>query len=297
MSIINPDGFRFFYASDIATILVESDRVDQYVDYINKNNIKSVSVRLFDEYKRIDIDFLNKCPDIEYLGLDSPLVSDYSPLHSLKHLKWLRIDFPKSNLDLAQLPALEELHLYQYKHIRNLDKCTALKKLDISFYNPPGKNLLELSGLNDLTSLRIYRSNASSFKGLGELKHLEHIFFYNFANLHFIDELEKISDTLTVLVFEGCKRIENFDYLACLKKLKVLKFANCGNIRDIKFFKQMPNLKAFAFVDTKIDDGDLSPCVGLEYVGFFNSGRYSLKQEDFKNDNISSEIDALMKLP
>jgi protein phosphatase 1 regulatory subunit 7 len=148
-----------------------------------------------------------------------------------------------------------------------------------------------------LTSLNIYRSSVDSLKGLGNLKRLEHVFFYNFPNLHHLDELEKISDSLTVLVFVGCKRIENFEYLAYLKKLKVLKFDNCGNIPNIKFIEQMPYLKAFAFVDAIIVDGDLSPCIGLEYVGFFNKKHYSHKFEDFPNNKISPEIDALMKLP
>jgi protein phosphatase 1 regulatory subunit 7 len=295
MSIMNSDGFRFF--DEVSNdILVEEDRLEQYVDYINKKNIKYVTISLFWGYTRRDIDFISKCPDIEYLELMSPLINDFSPVNSLKHLKWLRLDNPKSSVDLAHLPALEELYIDHHKHIISLDKCTNLRKLDTSFYNPLSKNLEEIANLENLTSLRIYRSNVDSLKGLGNLKRLEHVLLHNFSNLHHLDELEKISDSLTVLVFAGCKRIENFEYLAHLKKLKVLKFDNCGNIPNIRFIKQMPYLKAFAFVDATIVDGDLSPCIGLEYVGFFNKKHYSHKFEDFPNNKSSPEIHALLQL-
>jgi protein phosphatase 1 regulatory subunit 7 len=296
MSMKNTDGLRFFSGSPDENIAVESERLDQYVNYINKNNIKYVTVSLFWGYKQKDISFISKCPTIECLGLSSPLINDYSPIYNLKQLKWLRVDDPQNIVDLAQLPALEELHIDHHKHIQNLGRCSSLKTLDTSFYNPPEKNMVELSNLLNLTSLRIYRSNVDSLKGLGNLNHLEHIFLYSFPNLHCIDELNKISDSLTVLVVEGCKKIENFEFVACLSKLKVLKFVNCGNISNISFIKQMSNLRAFVFVDSNIVDGNLSPCVGLEYAGFLNKKHYSIKRENLPFGESSQEIHALLQL-
>ena len=42
----------------------------------------------------------------------------------------------------------------------------------------------------------------------------------------------------------------------------------------------MPKLKFFSFVDTNIDDGDLTPCMRLEYAGTLNKRHYNMKAED-----------------
>jgi protein phosphatase 1 regulatory subunit 7 len=45
----------------------------------------------------------------------------------------------------------------------------------------------------------------------------------------------------------------------------------------------MPKLKQFMFVDTNIVDGDLSPCIGLEYSGFFDKKHYSHKFKELND--------------
>jgi protein phosphatase 1 regulatory subunit 7 len=291
----NIDGFQFFERFSDLELIVEENRIDEYADYINKKNIKHVSIAL-EEYRRKDIDFIRKCTGIEHLDLLSPLINDYSPVYDLEHLKVLRLDYPVVKIDLAQIPTLEELYVNRHQNILNLASCKNLRKLSNAFYNPPNNNFEELASLSNLVEINVYRSNIRSFNGIGNLHQLAKMFIYNFPNLHCLDELEKISDSLVVLDFEACKRIENYEYVTCLKKLKVLKFDNCGNIPNIQFIKQMPNLKAFVFVDSNIVDGDLSPCVGLEYVGFINKRHYSHKFEDFPKDRLSTEIDALLKL-
>jgi protein phosphatase 1 regulatory subunit 7 len=296
ISARNKDGFQIVNGSPEDYIRVEDKNLNQYVEYINSNNIKCVTISAFWGYTLRDLGFIKNCPNIEYLVLSSPLIADISPVYNLKRLKFLSLDSPFTNVDLSYFPTLEELQIDHHKHIHNLEKCSGLKELNTAFYNPLNRNLEELSGLMNLTSLKIYRSNIDSFKGIGSLKQLKYLFFYNLPNLHYLDELEKISDNLTVLVFEGCKKIENIEYAACLKKLKILKFPGCGNIPNILFIKQMPDLKAIVFMDSNIVDGDLSPCFGLEYAGFMNKKHYSHKFEDFPRDKISPEIDALMKL-
>jgi protein phosphatase 1 regulatory subunit 7 len=290
------DGFRFFDGQPDDDIVIEPDRVEQYAEYINKKKIKHVTVRIYSGYIRKDINFIKHCPDIEYLDLVNPLISDYSPIYGLHKLKLLSLEDPHSIVDLGHLESLEELYVEHHHNIINLDKCKNLKILHSAFYNPESKNIEELSNLENLTELSIYRSTICSIEGIGNLHKLEHLFIYGFTKLDRIDELIEIADSLTVLVLTGCKKIDNFDNLAGLKKLKVLKLVNCGNIPSIKFIKKIPDLKAFVFVDSNIVDGDLSPCIGLEFVGFFNKKHYSHKSEDFPRDNISPEIETLGRL-
>jgi protein phosphatase 1 regulatory subunit 7 len=297
------EGLRFSDGFSKEYIYPEENKIDEYVDYINKKNIKHLAISLDWGYKGKNIDFILKCPNIEYLYLGSCLIKDYSPVYSLKHLIMLRISipnvkvgtpkvrlgYPDLKIDVSQIPSLEELYFDRGENVINLGRCKNLKKISNAFYNPVNKNLEELSNLNKLIYLNIYRSNINSLKGIGELNQLRYLFIDHFPNLNRLDELEKLSDNLVLLVIDGCKRVENFEYVSTLKNLKVLKILNCGNLPNIHFIKRMPNLKAFVFVGTNIVDGDLSPCIGLEYVGFLNKRHYSHQYTDFSSNQSSPE--------
>jgi protein phosphatase 1 regulatory subunit 7 len=301
------DGFKF---SRDHSIQIESDRIEEYVNYIKSNKIKSIDVRLEHYKRKEDINFVKDCPDIEQMAFTTPLIKDYSPLYALKHLKVLfvsiskvrvgnpkvTVGYPNVKIDLAQIPSLEFLSVERSINIINLDKCVKLKTLAMGFYNPKSNNLAELSNLSNLQNFSIYRSQITSFNGLGKLNNLAYLFIYSLPRLQNIDELEKISDHLQVLTFEGCKRLENFEYVARLKKLQVLKFINCGTISNLQFIKQMPNLKAFVFLGTDIADGDLSPCLGLEWVGFQDKRHFTIKRKEFNKHEASPEVKALLSM-
>ena len=42
----------------------------------------------------------------------------------------------------------------------------------------------------------------------------------------------------------------------------------------------MPKLEFFSFVDTDVVDGDLTPCMRLDYAGTMNKRHYNIKAED-----------------
>ncbi|MFF3025431.1 hypothetical protein ACFVRR_22775 [Gottfriedia sp. NPDC057948] len=65
--------------------------------------------------------------------------------------------------------------------------------------------------------------------------------------------------------------------LSGINRLEELSLTNCGEIENIGFIKLMKNLKVFVFIDTNVVDGDLSPCIGLRYSGFFDKKHYTHK--------------------
>jgi hypothetical protein len=304
MGIITIDGSRFIDGLSREHIVFEETRLDECIEYINSKEIKHVLVSMEHEVLN-NINFVTKCPNIESLGITSPFIQDYSPVYSLKNLKSLSIDrspikipgirLSNAKLDLSQITSLEEFGAYTYKNIINLDKCMYLKRLSLTYYYPQIKNTEELSSLENLESLIIIKSNIGSFKGLGDLKKLHKIDLSYLSNLYHLDELDKISDNLLALRFDGCKRINNYEYVTKLRELQSLSFNNCGEILSIGFIRQMPKLKAFVFVGTNVLDGDISPCIGLDYVAFSNKRHYSHKESNFPRDNVSSEIKALLR--
>jgi len=97
----------------------------------------------------------------------------------------------------------------------------------------------------------------------------------NVSSLEIIDEIEKNSTSIKSLRFDSCKKIKNFEYVSNLKELEVLGLNNCGDIPIIQFIKGLPKLKNLTFVNTSIIDGDISPCIGLDYVSFSDKKHYS----------------------
>jgi protein phosphatase 1 regulatory subunit 7 len=313
MPVINKNGYKYYDEISGGGIIVEPDKIDQYINHINENKVRNVVIDYFWGYKIDNIDFIKSCPNIEKLSISSPFIKDYSPITYLKCLNQINIDVSSiksigksSNaiLDLSLVPSIEIAWLYSCNNIVNLGKCKNLRILTLTFYNPPSRNLEDLTDLVKLKRLTIVRSNIYSLKGSGNLKQLRRLVLSNLPKLNCIDEIEKLSDNLLVLRIEGCKNIQNYEYAAKIKGLKVLAFTgsigtftNGGNIPSISFIKQMPNLKAFIFLGSNVIDGDLSSCIGLEYVAFNNKRHYSLKKEDFPNDKVSPSIQHLIGLP
>jgi protein phosphatase 1 regulatory subunit 7 len=299
MSVKIINGYKYFdYGPNKdRDLLVQSKELDKYTKYVNLKNIAHISVSETFGYSANDIEFLSNCQSVKYLSIDSPSIKDYSPIYSLKTLQ--RLDFgveaPNGEVDLAQLPSLEELNIYHYKNYCNLDKCKKLKRLNITYYYPKTKNLEELSKLSSLSILYITKSDIDSFKGLGELKQLVKLRFTYLSKLQMIDELGRLSDKLESVRFDTCKNIKNHDYVRFLKSLKLLAFSNCGDISSIRFIKELPELKAFIFLKTNVVDGDLSPCIGLEYVAFDNKRHFSHKFEDFQQTNLDIGVGTLTR--
>lgn len=284
MAIIEKDGFCFYDGLNCGCIAIESKRIESYVRYIRENDIKWISLNnLF--YSDENIEFLVDCSFIEKLSITSSSILDYSGLKHLNNLQSLSIEEPKGEVDLSTITSLEELSTEFSKNVIGLDMLNKLKTLKLWKYNPKSKSLKELSSITSLEELQISQSNIRSLEGCENFANLKKFELNYLAKLEYIDEIEKNADTLISLRFDYCKKIKNHDYVSCLRKLNLLAFDNCGEIPSIGFIRQMPNLENFIFVNTNITDGDLSPCIGLKYVGFLNKKHYSHTREDLKIDN------------
>lgn len=281
MSIIEADGIKFLDGIAGEYIVVESDRIVDYIEYINKNEVKTIYLcDLY--YLNKEVDFLKQCNFIERLNITSSAIENYQGLSYLHRLKELSLNEPKGKVDLGNHMDLKSLSVEFNRNIVGMEQLKNLKKLSLWNYKPKSKNLSEISELKAVQELEVIKSSINSLNGSGNLLNLERLKLGYLNQLSYIDELEKIRERLKVLNFESCKKIVNHEYVACLNNLEELSFNECGNIETINFINKMPNLKRFIFMGTNIIDGNLQSCERLEYVAFTNKKHFSHKNFDFQ---------------
>lgn len=154
---------------------------------------------------------------------------------------------------------------------------STIEKLSLAYVNWPDLNAVK--GLCSVKKLIITKAKITALAPLDCFKELENIEIAYCPQLVHIEELAGCRK-LKKLEIECCKKIENYECLSELKALQGLVVSNCGNIPSIRFINDMPALKFFSFVDTNIVDGDLTPCLRLEYVGTMDKRHYNIKARD-----------------
>ncbi|PFB27737.1 hypothetical protein [Bacillus cereus] len=274
------------------TVQIHENRLDEYVDFINTNNFTDVYINDL-RYSLDHINFLERCPQIESLHISSTTITDYSALYKLKNLKSLALEEPQVPLNVTALESytnLEELYIQWNKNITGFESCPNLKELYIWKYKPKQKNLEELMSLQKLEKLRITQGNINSLKGCRAFPKLKHLEIYYLRNLEHIDEIENNASTLTYIEFDHCSKIKNHGYLRYLTELETVILSGCGNIQNLQFVKELPKLKLLSFVDSTIVDGNLEPCVGIDFVGFNNKRHYSHKFNELNKDHKSTLV-------
>lgn len=264
MAIVEVDGFQFLDNDDI---VIEQDRIDEYLKYIVEKQIKSVylcSLYFGDE----NIDFLEKVNFIEKLLITSTSIKNFSVLQQLKNLKVLSITDPEAIVDLNGMDNLVDLGITMNKYVKGISSLKNLKVLRIYKFNPKSKDCKELSGLISLEELKISGSNVESFRGLNSLVRLKKLELTHLRKMNYIDALEHLSSSLRILEFDCCKKLMNHEYVSCLSNLEKLAFNECGEMNSVQFIRQLKGLKSFVFMKTKVSDGNLEPCEKLEYKAY-----------------------------
>lgn len=153
--------------------------------------------------------------------------------------------------------------------------------LTIWHYNPKSLSLKDLPQAKYIKSLKIYHSNISNLDGLKRfefLKKLELAYCRNLSSFY------GIPCGVSFLMVEHAPNLANYDELAQMKNIEVLRLHECGNIANLSFLNSMIMLREFRFVNTSISDGNLQPLIDhspkLEALAFNNKRHYShsLKQ-------------------
>ncbi len=275
-----------FFKEDTEYLKVNSDRINDYIDYINKNNVKNIIINKAWGYSHKNIDFVRKCSKLEGIFVvDSDV--DISGIEELKYLKILITSSnPSSNIDLSTFEKLEELRIDYNKRWINLGLCENLRKLRIDSYKE--KSLTSLLSLGNLEYLKIIKGNLTSLRDLcflNKLKSFEGFALNKLLNISYSNSCEE-NMVLREIKLENCKRIADYESIKLFKGIKTLYIINCADIQNLSFVGEMKEIEDFRITNTMVVDGNMNPLKGIKNIYFTNKRHYNLKYEDFLRGNI-----------
>ncbi|ASU33571.1 hypothetical protein [Mucilaginibacter xinganensis] len=283
MAIIIIEGIKVYSNLDgTKSIIINSDCISECMRVYTENQLDGVAITTSHDYRLQNVNFLCEYPEIKHLSISGG-INDISAIHTLQNLRSLILAGKNRKIDFLHFPSLTELIAEWSPHFLNLDNCDYLRNLSLSKFTPKTKDCLSISNIPSVKKLKITQSTILTLNGLGKFDQLEELELNYCSKLENLCCLEGSKKTLVSFRFDHCKSIKNHDYAIRLNHLNTLSYNDGGTIQSIKFIKEMVSLKAFMFVNTDVTDGDMTPCIGLEYAGFSNKKHFSHTMEKIKS--------------
>ena len=158
----------------------------------------------------------------------------------------------------------------------------SLRALSLSHYAPASGDLTGLPAIPKLEDLDLVQSRNLTLSGVNRFPGLKRMTIAYFPRLVDLSPLIAFADgALEVLEFANCPNLTHHDQVKVIQSLRRLAFNKCGEIPSLRFLDDFLALESFSFVDTNILDGDLTPCLRLQFAGFLDKRHYSHRSSDF----------------
>ena len=260
---------------------VDQNCVQVAIDAVKEGKADGLGVSPHMGYKSDDISFIDDLDDVR--GLALPCASNYNlnHLYNLKNLQFLGVIGSKQAFVYEAFEQLRELRIEWNSKMILPDASSPLQKLYIRGYKPRSKGLEDIPEYKELNDIELVRGNLTKLKGIEKLKGLVAAQFSYLTNLQLISPLTALQ--VENLHFEACKKILDIENLTECKNLKRLAVNNCGAIQSLSFLKDFRILEDFRFVNTIIEDSDMSPLLGMKSVGFMKRKGYSHTPDEIRN--------------
>lgn len=281
MSLTLENGFKTYCFRDKKHLLIESDRIESYIDYYRDNDFDGIWINEMHGYHLDNIDFLYDFSNIAIKRIEiTKKISSIEPVYSLSNtLEYLLVDNNKHPINFSLLPNLNCFRGDWLPKHESLFSHKNLKALYLWKYNAKSGDLSKIQELPSLNHLGLIQSNITSLEGIENLGSLQELELTKLRKLISVKSLYGLN-SLKKLIIEQCKNVEDLSSLGKIKSIQTLGLNDCGEIDSISFIKNISSLKDFRFVKTKVRDGDISPCLKLENAGFINSKSYSHTSEE-----------------
>jgi Leucine-rich repeat (LRR) protein len=192
----------------------------------------------------------NRSIERVYFGGQLVRQCDFSEAKQIRHLD---ITWQEGVIGLERMDGLQELRLTGFAEAR-----------------------LDLRQLFFLKVLALVQPRLESLDFLQAFTRLQHLEVSYPKALRSLAGLSAVAESLEELDLDHVSNAESYpDSIGELRLLKTLRLTKCHPLSDIEFIRELPCLESFAFVDTKVLSGDLTPCLELKYVGFLENKKYN----------------------
>lgn len=278
MGSFEKEGYKFYDGFFNEPVMhIEDSNAKQQFEYLKINNIKNVSL----SKSLSDFSFLKELDFVEEVYISSNINPE--DLYNLKKLKRIITNVTKNkpSINYSKFTHLEYLSIDWYDAFPDLSHNKSLKELVIWKYKPKSKSLEELKLPKGLEKLKITESNIEDLAGV-DLKNLLQFESHYCRSLRSLNGLKEFVPSLKVLILDYCKNLVQYNEIQYGLKLEKIILGDCGDLPTIKWLKSLKNVEHFSFYNTKLVDGDTSPCSGIKYVSFKNARHYNLKIEEFR---------------
>jgi len=224
----------------------------------------------------------------EFLGVSQlrSLVMPFSAGFNLDHLN----DMPQlrhlvvaegvRSIDISNLINLEDLTLDMSNHVSFPSSSDNLKKLKLGNFKSLHNGLGAVSQFSNLVELELVKGDLRTLDGISELAHLHSL------DLHYmkkLESLEPISDTAVAkFTVSHCKKVKDLNTVAKCRALRVLRYHDSAALSSIGFIGECPKLIEFRFVGVDVEDGDMTPLIGLEAFAFTQKRHFSHTEKELK---------------
>jgi hypothetical protein len=274
------------------SIFIESDRIDACMDYALQNHSGRIAISPLGGFRSPDLSFLARFPWVKHLTIMNSEMIDISAVSSLAQLRFLILSGrTKQLLDLANFPLLEELRIEWWRKLRFSDSMESLRVLSLSHYAPASGDLTGLPQIPQLDDLDLVQASNLTLSGIERFPEIRRLTVAYFPKLVDLSPLTAFADgVLEILEFGNCPKLAHHDQVRVIRSLRRLAFNKCGEIPSLSFLNELPALESFSFVNTNIIDGDLTPCLRLQFAGFFNKRHYSHRDSDFPAASMPTKL-------
>ena len=191
-------------------------------------------------------------------------------LEHFPHLEKLSLTgaFAVSGVDTITLKSLSlaQIKDFPFQQLKNGIQTLYLRQVPLEF--------LSLQHVTTWRQIELIQEKNSTLEGLhtGRLEHLSIAFCPNLNNYDFLNQ----SMRLQTLELDHCRYIDT-EKLTSQHSLEKLILSDCGKITSLQCLESMKKLKFFSCMGTEVLDGDLTPCLRLEYAAVDNKKNYNLK--------------------
>jgi hypothetical protein len=211
-----------------------------------------------------DISFIRGLP-LARVFMIARGVEDISALSTLGELEFLHVlAAVKATFDVSGLRKLRDLRLGSWSHLANgLHDAPPLDALYVGRYSE--SDLQPIAHVGSLRSVKLEdRPRLTSLAGVEELRDLQVLETATARNLVDITDVRHVGASLRHLDLESSRRFTDLEPISHLPNLEFLSLANCGELESVGPLRDLVRLDSlWMFESTVIEDGDLSPLLGL----------------------------------